>query len=136
MAALEWALHHACPEIFNSDQGSQFTSEAFTSRLESTGVLISMDGQGRVTDNIFVERLWRRVKYEEVYLKDYASVPEAVDNLRAYFLFYDQERSHQALGYQTPAAVYLAGERRRQGHCRRSDFHRVGWVASPMMMPP
>ena len=108
LSALEWALSSARPEIFNSDQGSQFTSEAFTSRVEGAGVLISMDGRGRVTDNIFVERLWRTVKYEEVYLKDYAHVPEAVDNLREYFLFYNHERSHQALGYRTPAAVYSA----------------------------
>ena len=95
------------PEIFNSDQGVQFTSEAFTGILASAGVAISMDGRGRALDNVFVERLWRTVKYEEVYLKDYAGVPSAVTGLGAYFAFYNGERRHQALGYQTPQAVYL-----------------------------
>lgn len=114
VAALDWALATGCPEIFNTDQGSQFTSEMFTSRLLSTGVMISMDGRGRAIDNVFVERLWRSVKHEEVYLKDYASVPEAVENLKTYFLFYNQERPHQSLGYRTPAAVYFAGQRKRR----------------------
>ena len=118
VAALDWALQTGCPEIFNTDQGSQFTSEAFTSRLLSTGVLISMDGRGRVIDNVFVERLWRTVKYEEVYLKDYASVPEVIENLRAYFLFYNHERSHQSLGYQTPATVYFVEKSKRQRPCQ------------------
>jgi putative transposase len=95
------------PEIFNSDQGVQFTAEAFTGTLVSAGVAISMDGRGRALDNVFVERLWRTVKYEEVYLKDYAGVPSAVTGLGAYFGFYNAERPHQALGYQTPQAVYL-----------------------------
>ncbi len=107
VAALDWALKTACPEIFNSDQGAQFTSEVFTKRLEECAITISMDGRGRAMDNIFVERLWRSVKYEEVYLKDYEQVPEAVTNLRNYFLFYNHERAHQALGYQTPAAIYF-----------------------------
>jgi putative transposase len=107
LAALDWALQTGCPEIFNSDQGAQFTSEVFTQRLEECGITISMDGRGRAMDNIFVERLWRSVKYEEVYLKDYEQVPEAVRNLRNYFLFYNHERPHQALGYQTPAAIYF-----------------------------
>jgi putative transposase len=106
-AALEWALQMACPEIFNSDQGSQFTSDEFTSRLLDEDIQISMDGRGRALDNVFVERLWRTVKYEEVYLKDYEDVPEAVDNLGKFFSFYNGERLHQSLGYQTPAAVYL-----------------------------
>jgi putative transposase len=89
LAALEWALKTTCPEIFNSDQGAQFTSEAFTKRLEERGITISMDGRGRAMDNIFVERLWRSVKYEEVYLKDYERMSEAVTNLRNYFLFYN-----------------------------------------------
>lgn len=105
--ALDRALCLATPEIFNSDQGVQFTSTQFTSRLTAADVCISWDGRGRALDNIFVERLWRSVKYEEVYLKDYQSVPEAVSNLRDYFLFYNQERLHQALDYQTPASVYL-----------------------------
>ena len=107
LAALEWALQTGCPEIFNTDQGAQFTSEEFTKRLEESGITISMDGRGRAMDNIFVERLWRSVKYEEVYLHDYEEVGEAVKNLGNYFLFYNRERPHQALGYQTPAAKYF-----------------------------
>jgi len=107
LAALEWALQTGCPEIFNTDQGAQFTSEGFTQRLEKSGITISMDGRGRALDNIFVERLWRSVKYEEVYLHDYERVEEAVKNLREYFWFYNHERPHQALCYQTPAAMYF-----------------------------
>jgi putative transposase len=103
---LETALRHGQPEIFNTDQGSQFTSAAFTGRLEAAGVQISMDGRGRALDNVFVERLWRSVKYEKVYLKDYAGFSDAASNLAAYFRFYNRERLHQALGYRTPAAVY------------------------------
>lgn len=106
LSALDWALRQQHPEIFNSDQGSQFTSEAFTSRLLSAGVRISMDGRGRALDNVFVERLWRSVKYEEVYLKEYANVREAIAGLGAYFRFYNCERPHQALGYRTPESVY------------------------------
>jgi putative transposase len=97
------------PEIFNTDQGSQFTAAAFTSRLESRGVAISMDGRGRALDNVFIERLWRSVKYEEVYLKDYADGWEAEENLASYFHFYNHERIHQALEYRTPAEVYAEG---------------------------
>lgn len=96
----------ATPEIFNSDQGCQFTAAAFIERLESRGIAISMDGRGRALDNVFIERLWRSVKYEEVYLHDYADGWEAEQRLRAYFRFYATERPHQALGYRTPAAVY------------------------------
>lgn len=107
--ALEQALARgARPEIFNSDQGAQFTSREFTGRLRAADIQISMDGRGRALDNIFVERLWRTVKYEEVYLKDYATPGEARQSLAAYFRFYNQERLHQALGYRTPAAVYEA----------------------------
>jgi putative transposase len=106
VAALDWALQHGRPTIFNTDQGSQFTSEDFTSRLDTHGIDISMDGQGRVIDNIFIERLWRTLKYEEVYLKDYLDVVDALANLRTYFTFYNHERPHQALGYQTPAKVH------------------------------
>jgi putative transposase len=106
ISALERALAHAQPEIFNSDQGVQFTSAAFTERLKARGIQISMDGRGRALDNIFVERLWRTVKYEEVYLHDYRSVPEAIRRLGGYFSFYNGERLHQALNYQTPEAVY------------------------------
>ena len=92
---LERALATGRPEIFNTDQGAQFTSDAFTSLLRTAGVQISMDGRGRALDNVFVERLWRSVKYEEVYLKDYGSVPEARAGLGAYFAFYNHERPHQ-----------------------------------------
>ncbi len=109
VSTLDWALRQGQPEIFNSDQGSQFTSEVFTERLRERGIQISMDGRGRALDNIFVERLWRSVKYEEVYLKDYRSVMEAIQGLRAYFEFYNGERLHQSLNYQTPEAVYRQG---------------------------
>jgi putative transposase len=111
LAALERALMKGQPEIFNTDQGSQFTSRSFTSRLLAEGIQISMDGRGRALDNIFVERLWRSVKYEEVYLKDYRNVVEAKQGLGNYFEFYNGERLHQALGYQTPKAVYGQGEK-------------------------
>ena len=104
--ALEEALAWQCPEIFNSDQGVQFTSRAFTSRLEERGVAISMDGRGRVFDNIFIERLWRTVKYEDIYLRDYASVPELRRGLTRYFEFYGHERPHQSLDNRTPWEVY------------------------------
>ena len=106
LEALERAMEVSRPEIFNSDQGSQFTSREFTSRLEAAGVRISMDGRGRVFDNIFVERLWRTVKYEDIYLKEYPTVPALTDGLREYFDFYNRERRHQALEYRTPADVY------------------------------
>ena len=105
--ALEAALMRARPEIFNSDQGAQFTSRAFVDRLLRAEVCISMDGRGRVFDNIFVERLWRTVKQEEVYLNDYEHVPIAVVRLGRYFKFYNDERLHQSLDYRTPAAVYF-----------------------------
>jgi putative transposase len=108
LEALDEALGQAKPEIFNSDQGSQFTATAFTSRLESQGVAISMDGRGRAIDNVFVERLWRTVKYEEVYLKDYVDGWQAEACLAAYFRFYNHERIHQSLGYRTPADMYQA----------------------------
>jgi putative transposase len=107
LSALERALSRATPEIFNSDQGSQFTSEAFTSRLQEAEVGISWDGRGRVFDNIFVERLWRSVKYEEVYLNDYDSIVMAEQGLRQYFNFYNRERYHQSLNYRTPEQVYF-----------------------------
>jgi putative transposase len=107
LTALEEALETSRPEIFNSDQGSQFTSREFTGRLEGAGIQISMDGRGRVFDNIFVERLWRSVKYEEIFLKDYQAVADAEKGLGKYFEFYNQERLHQSLQYQTPASVYF-----------------------------
>lgn len=107
---LEDALrHHGRPEIFNSDQGAQFTSAAFTDVLKREGVTISMDGRGRAFDNIFVERLWRSVKHEDVYLKGYASMGELLLGLTAYFAFYNAERPHQSLGQQTPDVVYRSG---------------------------
>ena len=113
LEALDEALSTSRPEIFNSDQGSQFTATAFTGRLESAGVAISMDGRGRALDNVFVERLWRSVKYEEVYLKDYRDGWEAEASLERYFRFYCNERIHQALGYRTPAEVYQEGRNGR-----------------------
>lgn len=108
---LEDALQtYGNPEIFNSDQGSQFTSDAFTKVLNRQGIQISMDGRGRALDNIFVERLWRNVKYEDVYLKGYSDVAELMVGLTNYFSLYNEERPHQSLGYQTPDAVYASGQ--------------------------
>lgn len=112
--ALRRALAEGNPEVFNSDQGSQFTSEDFTGILLGAGIRVSMDGRGRVYDNIFVERLWRSVKYEEVYLKDYEGVRDARESLGQYFEFYNHERPHQALGYRTPREVHSGEERRRE----------------------
>jgi putative transposase len=112
--ALEAALRNRQPEIFNTDQGSQFTSAAFTQRLHSRGIAISMDGRGRALDNVFIERLWRSVKYEEVYLRDYADGREAEASLSAYFDFYCHRRIHQALAYRTPAEVYGENSSRRR----------------------
>jgi putative transposase len=97
------------PEIFNTDQGAQFTADAFTKPLRERGIAISMDGKGRCLDNVFVERLWRSLKYEEVYLHAYDSVPEARAGIGRYLAFYNDERPHQALGYQTPDAFYRGG---------------------------
>jgi putative transposase len=107
LEVLEQALALASPEIFNTDQGSQFTSCDFTARLEQAGVRISMDGRGRVFDNIFSERLWRTVKYEEVYLNEYRDVRQVIDGLGSYFDLYNNRRLHQSLGYRTPAEVYF-----------------------------
>lgn len=106
LEALEAALRRWTPDIFNTDQGSQFTSDDFTGRLTAADVRISMDGRGRAFDNIFVERLWRTVKYEEVFLNDYSNVPEAVSGLDRYFRFYNEERRHQSLGCKTPAMLH------------------------------
>ena len=107
LAAVDRALEQARPVIWNSDQGSHFTSSQYTMRLQAANVQISMDGKGRALDNIFVERLWRTVKYEDVYLQDYGSPRAARTGLANYLHFYNEERIHQALGYQTPAAVYF-----------------------------
>lgn len=127
VSALERALRRSTPEIFNSDQGAQFTSEAFTGLLKEAGVRISMDGRGRAFDNIFFERLWRTVKYEEVYLKDYRSMAEARENLRQYFRFYNTQRPHQSLAYRTPAEVYFDKAEHTDG--RRSAAAAVAPVA-------
>lgn len=117
--ALERALCQSKPEIFNSDQGAQFTSEEFAGRLEEAGVRISMDGRGRLYDNIFVERLWRTVKYEEVYLHDYRMVREAREGLERYFHFYNTERPHGALDNQTPHEVYFGTNAVKIPHIER-----------------
>jgi len=107
LLALEQALKSGKPEIFNTDQGSQFTSHQFTGRLEKDNIRISMDGRGRALDNIFIERLWRTVKYEDIYLKAYPSAPELHLGLLDYFHFYNHERPHQSLNYLTPTEVHF-----------------------------
>ena len=113
LEVLEAALSRGRPEIFNSDQGAQFTSPAFTGRLLSAGVRISMDGRGRALDNVFVERLWRSVKYEDLYLHGYETVPALGHGLGRYFPFYNEERPHQSLDYRTPGQVYREEQRQR-----------------------
>ena len=108
LEALRQALRHGQPEIFNTDQGAQFTAQAFTQELEAASIRISMDGRGRVFDNIFVERLWRTVKYEDIFIKEYATVPTLFTGLSDYFDLYNYERPHQSLGYCTPADVHFA----------------------------
>jgi putative transposase len=109
LEALDEALSRGRPEIFNTDQGSQFTSREYTSRLEAAEIAVSRDGRGRALDNVFVERLWRSVKYEDIYIKDYEHVLDLAAGLTAYFQFYDEERLHQSLDYRTPGEVYRAG---------------------------
>jgi putative transposase len=120
LEALDEALRHGGPEIFNTDQGAQFTSQEFTGRLHAAGVQISMDGKGRALDNVFVERLWRTVKYEDIYLKDYANGAECYAGLAAYLRFYDEERPHQSLEYRTPAEVYYGANPWRFGRQRQA----------------
>lgn len=107
LSCVDTALAQAQPVILNSDQGSHFTSPQYTARLEAAGVAISLDGRGRAMDNIFTERLWRTVKYEEVYLHDYETPRQARQGLSRYFGFYNERRPHQSLAYQTPAEVYF-----------------------------
>jgi putative transposase len=107
--ALIEALKNGAPEIFNTDQGVQFTSLSFTAKLEAAKVKISMDGRGRALDNIFVERLWRSIKYEDIYLNHYTNGIDLQDGVRKYFRFYNVERPHQSFGYQTPRSVYEKG---------------------------
>lgn len=109
LAMLEESLKKGRPEIFNTDQGSQFTTEKWTSQLESVGIRVSMAGAGRCYDNIFVERLWRSVKYEDVYPKRYATVRELESGLKEYFRFYNEVRPHQSLGNKPPASVHGEG---------------------------
>jgi putative transposase len=106
LTALDAAMQQGQPEIFNTDQGCQFTSKDFTGALKQRDIRISMDGKGRALDNIFIERLWRSLKYEEVYLKDYVDVSEAVSGIESYLGFYNQERLHQSLSYKTPWQVH------------------------------
>ena len=107
LAALRRALQDGQPDIFNTDQGVQFTAQAFVSELEAARIRVSMDGRGRFVDNIFVERLWRTVKYEDIYLNGYASVPALAAGLDDYFQLYNYQRPHQSLGYRTPADVHF-----------------------------
>ena len=124
--ALEEALSRDLPGVFNTDQGSQFTSEAFTSVLVAHGVRISMDSVGSYMDNVFVERLWRSVKYEEVYLKAYESVAEARAGIGAYLRFYNSEPPHQTLDYRTPAQVFEEG---------RNQVHQSEVSLTPELVP-
>jgi putative transposase len=107
VAALEEALRVGTPEIFNTDQGAQFTAAAFVKRVQASGAKVSMDGRGRALDNVFVERLWRTVKYEDVYLRDYETAKSLQAGLLRYFTFYNDERLHQSLDYQVPSAVHF-----------------------------
>ena len=111
LKAVDRSLMRGKPGVMNSDQGSQYTSPQYVETLKSAGVQISMDGRGRAHDNIFTERLWRSVKYEEVYMREYRSPRKAREGLRQYFEFYNNRRPHQALGYRTPAEVYFGHKR-------------------------
>ena len=129
--ALDAALAGGQPAIFNTDQGSQFTSDAFVGRLLDRAVAVSMDGRGRGLDNVFIERLWRSLKYEDIYLKDYATVDELYEGLLRYFELYNHERLHQSLDYQTPYRVYHWGaeSRSRRGQRVRRERMTVGAAA-------
>ena len=116
---LDEALTTGTPEVFNTDQGVQFTAAGWVERVQASGAKVSMDGRGRCLDNVFVERLWRSVKYEDVYLRGYESVPELERGLRAYFRFYNDERLHQSLGYRTPAEVYREGRAKKDEELAR-----------------
>ena len=129
LACVDRALEQAVPHIFNSDQGSHFTSPQYTARLEAAGVAISMDGRGRALDNIFTERLWRTVKYEEVYLHDYASPKEARRGLTRYLTFYNEQRPHQSLGYCTPAEMYFRSAQTTPGKGAEPNLKNVLFVS-------
>jgi putative transposase len=126
LEALDAALKKEKPEIFNTDQGAQFTSLEFTSRLLDRAVAVSMDGRGRALDNVFIERLWRSLKYEDIYLKDYGTVDELYEGLTRYFDTYNHERFHQALDYRTPYQVYHGGREINSGSSSRVRVKRVG----------
>lgn len=134
--ALREALSLGTPGIFNSDQGSQFTSQAFTGLLLESGIRISMDGRGRAFDNIFIERLWRSVKYEEVYLHDYQTPAEARLGLGQYFEFYNHQRPHQAMDYRTPAEIYGLAPTGRQRWLPRAGKIIAPAAASVGLRPP
>ena len=119
---LDEALSQGRPEVFNTDQGVQFTAQAWTGRLEAAGVQVSMDGKGRCLDNVFVERLWRSVKYEDIYLWRYEDVPQLQQGLGRYFPYYNEERQHQSLAYRTPAAVYREGRGKAGGRVDGEAF--------------
>jgi len=136
VAAVERALADQRPEIFNTDQGVQFTSTQFQAPLLAAQVRLSMDGRGRVFDNIFVERLWRSVKYEEVYLKDYQDVPAARRELARYFTFYNSERFHQALNYRTPQSVHLAARPPSKSRAGDRRGRELGLAARPLLVLP
>jgi putative transposase len=107
ISAFEEAVHlYGIPAVFNSDQGSQFTSEAFTSQLEKLGIRISMDGKGRALDNVYIERFWRTLKYEDIYIKDYNTMADLKEGIKKYVSFYNSERFHQSLDYATPDKIY------------------------------
>jgi len=124
--ALEEALEIGIPEIFNTDQGVQYTSSRFINYLEKEGIKISMDGKGRALDNIFIERLWRTVKYEEIYLNNYENPRELNKGLKKYFEFYNNQRIHQSLGYSTPAEIYRAGDSPHGGILERRKCLKTG----------
>ncbi len=125
LSCLDKALLRATPAICNSDQGSHFTSPQFVQRLLDKQVSVSMDGRGRALDNIFTERLWRTVKYEEVYLHDYETPRETRQSLTRYLTFYNEKRPHQSLGYKTPAQVYFDTERTTHEKGEESNLKKV-----------
>jgi putative transposase len=133
LEAVDQALAVNCPTIWNSDQGAHFTSPQYLGRLEERGIQISRDGKGRALDNIFTERLWRTVKYEEVYLPSYATPREARQSLARYFAFYNHERPHQALGYRTPAALYLGTRAEATAGYDSRTGEELGFCVSPTL---
>jgi putative transposase len=121
---LDEALGRGKPEVFNTDQGVQFTAAGFVGRLERAGVAVSMDGRGRALDNVFVERLWRTVKYEDVYVRGYETVPALTEGLSEYWRYYNRDRLHASLAYRTPEAVYREGRRRQSSRPAAIDLRR------------